>query len=58
VFPVVAACTVDFLKEVVDGNAISMRKKYFYDDVKKWTDYKGPKSVYPFEVRKFFKKTY
>ncbi len=53
-FSVVAACTVDFLKEVVDGNVIAMRKKYFYEDAQKWTDYKGPKNVFPFEVRFHF----
>jgi len=41
------------LKEVVDGNVIAMRKKFFYEDPEKLKKYKGPKNFFPFEVSLF-----
>ena len=51
---VVAASTVDFLKEVADGNVIAVRKKFFYEDPEKLSKFKGPKNFFPFEVRHLF----
>ena len=53
---VLAGSTIDFLKDVCDGDFIKIRKRTCIQNSSAWNQYKGPKNLEPFKVTNRFEK--